>query len=50
MANGGITTPPTGRSAPGVRFLHLRLDFAYLIARKETLLHNTYSISFGLDF
>ena len=35
---------------PGVRFLHLRLDFAYLIARKETLLHNTYSISFGLDF
>jgi len=33
-----------------VRFLHLRLDFAYLIARKETLLHNTYSISFGLDF
>ena len=28
----------------------MSLDFAYLIARKETLLHNTYSISFGLDF
>lgn len=34
----------------GVRFLHLRLDFAYLFAKKDTLLHNTYSISFGLDF
>ena len=33
-----------------VWFLHLRLDFAYLIAKKQTLLHNTYSISFGLDF
>ncbi len=34
----------------GVRILHLRLDFAYLFAKKNTLLHNTYSISFGLDF
>lgn len=34
----------------GVRFLHLRLDFAYLFAAKRTLLHNTYSLSFGLDF
>lgn len=34
----------------GVRFLHLRLDFAYLFAQKQTLLRNTYSISFGLDF
>lgn len=34
----------------GVRFLHLRLDFAYLFAKKDTFLHNTYSISFGLDF
>ena len=34
----------------GVRILHLRLDFAYLFARKHTLLRNTYSISFGLDF
>ena len=34
----------------GVRFLHLRLDFAYLFAARETLLHNPYSISFGLDF
>lgn len=34
----------------GVRFLHLRLDFAYLFAGKDTLLHKTYSLSFGLDF
>ena len=34
----------------GVRILHLRLDFAYLFAAKTTLLHNTYSLSFGLDF
>ena len=34
----------------GVRILHLRLDFAYLFAKKDTLLRNTYSISFGLDF
>lgn len=34
----------------GVRFLHLRLDFAYLFAQKDTALHNTYSLSFGLDF
>ena len=34
----------------GVRILHLRLDFAYLFAEKDTLLHNTYSISFGFDF
>mgnify|MGYP002689641321 CR=1 FL=1 len=34
----------------GLRILHLRLDFAYLFAKKDTLLRNTYSISFGLDF
>lgn len=34
----------------GVRFLHLRLDFAYLFAKKDTYLHNTYSFSFGFDF
>ena len=34
----------------GLRFLHLRLDFAYLFARRNTALHNTYSISFGFDF
>ncbi len=34
----------------GIRLLHLRVDFAYLLAEKETLLRNTYSISFGLDF
>ena len=42
--------PSYGSVGAGVRFLHLRLDFAYLIAKKQTLLHNTYSISFGLDF
>ncbi len=34
----------------GVRFMHLRLDFAYLIAKKSSPLHNMYSLSFGLDF
>ena len=34
----------------GIRILHIRVDFAYLIAEKESLLRNTYSISFGLDF
>ena len=34
----------------GLRILHLRLDFAYLFAQKNTLLRNTYSISFGFDF
>ncbi len=34
----------------GVRFLHLRLDFAYLFAAKRTAFRNTYSFSFGLDF
>lgn len=34
----------------GVRFLHLRLDFAYLFAARDTLLHNTYAVSFGFDF
>ncbi|WP_295939840.1 PorV/PorQ family protein [uncultured Alistipes sp.] len=42
--------PSYGSVGVGFRFLHLRLDFAYLIAKKNTLLHNTYSISFGLDF
>ena len=34
----------------GVRFLHLRLDFAYLFAKKSSLLHDTYTFSFGFDF
>lgn len=34
----------------GVRFLHLRLDFAYLFAKSDTPLHHTYSFSFGFDF
>ena len=34
----------------GVRFLHLRLDFAYLFADEDTPFHNTYSLSFGFDF
>ena len=29
---------------------NLRLDFAYLFAKKHSLLRNTYSISFGLEF
>ena len=42
--------PSYGAVGAGVRFLHLRVDFAYLIAKKQSPLHNTYSISFGLDF
>lgn len=34
----------------GVRFLHLRLDFAYLFAKSDTLLHNSCAVSFGFDF
>ena len=34
----------------GVRLLHIRVDFAYLFAEKDSWLDNTYSISFGLDF
>lgn len=34
----------------GIRFMHLRLDFAYLFAAKENPFHNTYTFSFGLDF
>ncbi len=34
----------------GISLLHIRVDFAYLLAEKNTLLRNTYSISFGLDF
>lgn len=42
--------PSYGSLGAGLRFLHLRIDFAYLLAEKQTLLRNTYSISFGLDF
>ncbi|MEG1623206.1 MAG: PorV/PorQ family protein [Alistipes sp.] len=41
--------PTYGSIGAGVRFMHLRLDFAYLFAQRKTLLHNKYSISFGLD-
>lgn len=39
-----------GSVGAGVRFLHLRLDFAYLFAKKETPLRNVYNLSFGFDF
>lgn len=42
--------PSFGSVGAGIRILHLRVDFAYLIAKKSSLLYNTYSISFGLDF
>lgn len=34
----------------GVRFLHLRLDFAYLFFERRAALRDSYSLSFGLDF
>jgi len=42
--------PSYGSLGAGLRFLHLRLDFAYLFAGKDTFRHNACSISFGLDF
>lgn len=42
--------PSFGSLGIGVRILHLRVDFAYLLAARDTFLRNTYSISFGLDF
>lgn len=43
-------TPSYASVGAGLRILHIRLDFAYLFAKKDTPLRNTYSISFGLDF
>jgi len=43
-------SPSYGSLGAGVRFLHLRFDFACLFARKNTLFRNAYSFSFGLDF
>lgn len=42
--------PSYGSAGVGIRFMHLRLDFAYLFAKKDTPFRNTYSLSFGLDF
>ncbi len=42
--------PSFGAFGAGISLLHIRVDFAYLVAEKNTLLRNTYSISFGLDF
>lgn len=39
-----------GSLGAGVRFMHLRLDVAYLFAKKESPFHNAYSLSFGFDF
>ncbi len=34
----------------GLRFLHIRVDFAYVFAKKDNPFRDTYSLSFGLDF
>ncbi len=34
----------------GLHFLFFRIDAAYLFAPKKSLLHNTYSVSLGLNF
>lgn len=49
VGNSSWSNPNYTSLGCGVRILHLRLDFAYLIASKKTLLHNSYSISFGFD-
>ena len=46
----GGYNPSYGSVGAGVTLLHLRVDFAYLLAEKNSWLRNTYSISFGLDF
>ena len=43
-------TPCYTSLGAGVRILHLRLDFAYLFASSNSILRNTYSFSFGIDF
>lgn len=43
-------TPSFGSIGAGISLLHMRVDFAYLLAEKGSFLRNTYSISFGLDF
>lgn len=34
----------------GIRFMHIRVDFAYLFARRDTPFRNACAVSFGLDF
>lgn len=45
-----LCDPSYASVGAGVRFLHLRLDFAYLFAARDTFLRDTYSFSFGIDF
>ena len=45
-----IYSPNFASVGAGVRFMHLRLDFAYLFAADSSPLRDTYCISFGLDF
>ncbi len=50
LSDRGAGTSDYGSVGCGVRFMHLRLDFAYLFAGKSSPLRNEYSLSFGLDF
>lgn len=43
-------SPSYASVGAGVRFMHLRLDFAYLFAASDSPVSDTYCISFGLDF
>lgn len=47
---GSDYNPSYGSFGAGVRFLHLRLDFSYLVAEKSSWAHNAWNISFGFDF
>lgn len=47
---GADYAPSYGSFGAGVRFLHLRLDFAYLVAEKGSWAHNACNISFGFNF
>ena len=42
--------PSYGSIGAGIHLFHIRVDAAYLIAKKGSPLHNTYTLNFGFDF
>lgn len=50
FGDGNFYYPDYASVGAGLRFMHIRLDLTYVFAGKNTLLHNAYSIGFGLDF
>jgi len=50
FGNRSLYCPDYASVGAGLHFMHIRLDLTYVFAGSETLLHNAYSIGFGLDF